>query len=49
MKKVSYILIIALLLPFISCKDRGSNVDRRKKKLERKKRRNPADCPKIDC
>ena len=49
MIRLIYVLAIVLLLPLVSCNGSLSTVDKRKQKLERKKRRHPHDCPKIDC
>ena len=36
-------------LSLSSCNNKLSASDKRKKQLEKKKRKNPDDCPKIDC
>ena len=33
----------------LGCTSQQSAVDQRMKKLEKKKKRNPSDCPKVDC
>lgn len=50
MKNIIFVLVVTLTLGgFSSCHKNMSAVDKRKRKLEQKKKRNPFDCPKIDC
>lgn len=50
MKNIIYLLVITFLLNgTLSCNKGLSPVDKRKKQLEKKKKKNPFDCPKIDC
>ena len=46
---ISAIIISIGLGSFTSCNHDLNSVDKRKKKLEKKKRKNPDDCPKLDC
>lgn len=44
------LLVVAIGLGSLpSCNNNLNSVDSRKKKLEKKKRKNPDDCPKLDC
>lgn len=47
-KTIIYFSLIVLTLGF-SCGTQKSAVEKRKQKLEKKKKRNPNDCPKVDC
>lgn len=44
-------LFLILVLGFViqSCHPKASAVDERKRKLEKKKKHDPTDCPKLDC
>ena len=51
MRKFIFLLVVVFSLGGVvtSCNKNMSPVDKRKKKLEKKKKKNPFDCPKIDC
>ena len=49
LKFILLILCSSFLISISSCSANKSAVDKRKHKLEKKKRRNPDDCPKLDC
>ena len=51
MKRISILFLLAFVgqLSFTACTPKLSNVDKRKKQLSKKKRRDPNDCPKLDC
>lgn len=42
-------ILIVSFICFTACNPKMSTVDKRKKQLEKKKRKHPDDCPKIDC
>jgi len=47
---VKIIVFVFLSVGFMSaCKSKKSSVDKRIQFLEKKKKRNPNDCPKVDC
>lgn len=44
------VLFVFMSVGFLSaCKSKKSSVDKRIQFLEKKKKRNPGDCPKVDC
>ncbi len=47
LKKLLIVFLISSIV--YSCAANINTVDSRKKKLEQKKKRNPNDCPKLDC
>jgi len=51
MKKLIFLLVVVFILggAFSSCNQKMTPLDKRKQKLEKKKKKNPFDCPKIDC
>lgn len=50
MKKVKLVVfVIAVMVIADACAPKMSSVDKRKKELAKKKRKDPNDCPKLDC
>lgn len=49
LKFKNYSIILLLIVSFTSCNKDITSVDKRKQKLERKKKLHPNDCPKLDC
>lgn len=49
--KSIFLLSVALLLSvgLASCQKNMGSLEKRKHKLEKKKKRNPDDCPQLDC